>query len=1006
MGGKSKDAARSLLTDRPKKGSAQYAKALAAHASPIARGAGCEGCPLFGSRRGPVDSQTRRSKLTVIVDAPDADAVFEEEPLVGRVGRFVGSALHDVEWSRQDVATVQIIECQPPHGWGLDKYEKRIRRWNRPLEAEHKARVKAWKKQGGPKSGTEEPRRSSKRLNLPSECCARRFRHDLRKVRPLVVVPFGSRALESVGAAIKVPVGGKKVFAGELRIATIDGQRGHPFIVPAKHAKYIRAQKLVILPTFHPGMTFSGQRHMAHRVAEDLARAAEIADRGGRLLYKIPEIKMEPTEAQALRWLKAAKESGWPITVDIETGPRPGREADDGLHIDGLIRCVNLTYGPDNKEETMVIPFFRKNRSRYWPSWKSFRRVREALRDVLDSCPLIFHNGYAFDIPRLVRRRFMTEKDRTDLFDTILIHHATREQSNPHGLGYLMSCFFDAPLHKGDVDHKAAGGAQADRELWKYGGQDTIGAQRCARKLAKWVAIDGTAHTVKDDHDIGFNIIARMNARPLLVDAKLRDEASQLLREKAEGFKRELQAIVGPDFNPASPQQVGRYLYETRGLEPAVNTEGREFDEGKDDSASTSVLALMALEDSGGLGDVETAMIDKQIRFKTADKLRQMIDSVEGNTSEFGAEFLEMWITWKLHVTPSQRLASSPNAQNLPKLGEFNMRRLFRAPPGYKWVGADKEQIEARISAMVIGDEVALKAFRAGLDIHAVNAATLFAKTTKQEQEIYDEIAHKRGEYKKNKELIKQVKDDLKAEQLMLERRYNGKIPTHVAQNLKDAWAEKLKWVQGLIDGNDWAELVRRVAKYFIYLETYGGEEDKLGQTLRVQRDKSTGERLFTDEKLGRKIEDACAEWHKVLHERRPWIKRWQRSVTEKVWAEGRNRDIIQLRWRFYPNGPSKKNAPMNHEIQTAATGIVRDEMRELVQVIGWGHGERGRYWGRHAGFKHHGHDSLGFWVKESRAEEFAEKHINRVMNRTISYNGIDMPFPAEAAISDTLGEQ
>lgn len=996
----------------PVEGSARYERALRAHSTAMARGAECTRCPLFGSRQGPVQSVSRRSKLLILAESPGEQEVLEEEPLVGPTGRVVMTALADAEWLRSDSALINVIECRPPDNYSLEAYEKKLKRQNQPKERAHARAVKEWRainrtraKQG--KKLLPEPKPSATTA-LPTVCCRPRLLSDLKKVKPSVILSLGAFAFSAIGALTEIPIGGKKKIVGEIRLANLAAQRGHPFFIPASRAKVFgTTRNVTLLPTYHPSYAMHGAFHMAHRIAEDITRAGELAHRNGRPKYRVPRIDIEPTMKEAIRWCRIAKKSRARITVDIETGPRQGHDPEDGLHVHALIRCVNLTYGPEGRERTMVVPFFRKSGRMYWENHRTFRRVWNAVRELLEANPLTFHNGYAFDVPRLVHWGFMDERPRKDLRDTILMHHASREQSNPHDLGYLIGCFFDAVLHKGDVDHKAAGGHEADRILWIYGGQDSIGTARVERRLRQWIRIDETEHTVKDDHHIGFNILSRMNARPLLIDNALRETASRLLGQRAEKLTAKIRDLLNdPDFNPNSPPQVGRYLYETKGLEPVLNTEGREFDAEREDNASTSVVALLALEDSGLLSDDVAKFIDYQIRFKTADKLKQMVNSVEGEISpEFGDAYRLLWVVWKLHVTPSQRLASSPNVQNVPKIGLFNMRYLFRAPPGYKWVGADKEQIEARLSAMVMPDPTALLAFRQGKDIHAVNAATLFARNIKQEQEIYDEIVHKRGEYKKNKALIEQIKADLAAEEQSIRRQYGDKVPKHVAQNLKDAWADKLKWCQQLADDAEWAELVRRVAKYFIYLETYGGEEEKLAQTFRTQRDKSTGERLFTEEALGRNLEEAVEEWHRLLHERRPCIRQWQRRVTEHVWRTGRNKDFIQNRWRYYLGRPNKKNAPMNHEIQTGATGIVNDEMKQLVEVIGWGTGAKGCYWGRHSGFKEHGHDYLGFWVKEERAEEFA-RHVNRVMNRTIKYNGIEMPFPAEAVISDTLGDQ
>lgn len=79
--------------------------------------------------------------------------------------------------------------------------------------------------------------------------------------------------------------------------------------------------------------------------------------------------------------------------------------------------------------------------------------------------------------------------------------------------------------------------------------------------------------------------------------------------------------------------------------------------------------------------------------------------------------------------TVTGRLSSSdPNLQNIPAHGEdgARMRSLIIAPNGYKVVGGDLSNIEARILAyyleIVCKDSIMANAFRKGLDLHWENA--------------------------------------------------------------------------------------------------------------------------------------------------------------------------------------------------------------------------------------------------------------------------------------------
>jgi DNA polymerase-1 len=85
--------------------------------------------------------------------------------------------------------------------------------------------------------------------------------------------------------------------------------------------------------------------------------------------------------------------------------------------------------------------------------------------------------------------------------------------------------------------------------------------------------------------------------------------------------------------------------------------------------------------------------------------------------------------SYALASTPTGRLSSSdPNLQNIPARTEDGrkIRRAFVAVKGSKLVSADYSQIELRLLAEIADIAALKKAFKDGLDIHAMTASEMF----------------------------------------------------------------------------------------------------------------------------------------------------------------------------------------------------------------------------------------------------------------------------------------
>ena len=205
-------------------------------------------------------------------------------------------------------------------------------------------------------------------------------------------------------------------------------------------------------------------------------------------------------------------------------------------------------------------------------------------------------------------------------------------------------------------------------------------------------------------------VLARMENTGIRVDGEELNRLSSLLETQIASLTCEIHRAAGREFNIASPQQLGKVLFEDLAIpSPGRNTKG------KAPSTAADVLELLAPEHAIVRQVLEYRQLTK-LKGTYADALPQLIEPATG----------------RLHTSFSQtgaatgRLSSSnPNLQNIPIRTELGreIRAAFVPREGWKLVVADYSQIELRLLAHMSEDPVLVDAFRNGEDIHTRTAA-------------------------------------------------------------------------------------------------------------------------------------------------------------------------------------------------------------------------------------------------------------------------------------------
>jgi uracil-DNA glycosylase family 4 len=198
-----------------------------------------------------------------------------------------------------------------------------------------------------------------------------------------------------------------------------------------------------------------------------------------------------------------------------------------------------------------------------------------------------------------------------------------------------------------------------------------------------------------------------------LQDAVAREESA--LREVLE---------VGPDFNPASTEQLAREFLRI-GLPLSDETKSGKLAVGKD--VLLRALGVMkleevdALEEEGDLTQVQWAIVH-ELRRRQYAKLRSTYTT--GLLNALDPENRVHGQINQMTVDTNRFSASNPNLQNIPArttIGQ-EIRRVFVARPGHVLVKCDFAALQVRIFAHETDDKALRWAFENGISPHDLNA--------------------------------------------------------------------------------------------------------------------------------------------------------------------------------------------------------------------------------------------------------------------------------------------
>lgn len=460
-----------------------------------------------------------------------------------------------------------------------------------------------------------------------------------------------------------------------------------------------------IVPTVHPAAVLRGVQS-PHDMLNDIARAVRIA-RGD---FKKPEVRWTLiSTAEALAKWSSKVPDGATIAADIETSGYYWWSDDEVIML-GL-------YHPDTGAAAIIPKHALKN-----------PRVREQLRLLASRTRWEGHN-FKFDTHFLRKAGIPVRYDD----DTMLMHYVLDERRGTHGLKQLASHVFGAPDWEADLKKylrnpkKDSYALVPEGVLAKYLAHDVVFTYELGRTFRKRLSKDRDLMTLYNRLLMpAARFLVTVEHNGMLVDRTYMQELQATLEEERQRALERLQykarVLGGPDaINPNSPKQMKEFLYGTLDLRPP---------EGFDADTRKETLDKMIEHATGGPEVVDFLKAVREYR-RAAKLLSVYIVGLSKVIAPDG----RVHPSYQLHGTVTGRLSSrDPNMQNIPR--EPRIRKLFRAPKGWKIINVDYSQAELRVLAWLSQDEEFKRIFRQGLDLHSEAATALFGPNFTKEQRV------------------------------------------------------------------------------------------------------------------------------------------------------------------------------------------------------------------------------------------------------------------------------
>lgn len=519
-----------------------------------------------------------------------------------------------------------------------------------------------------------------------------------------------------------------------------------------------------VIPTYHPSNILRQKwKRSGGGTADDtvlwladLRKAKTISIEG---FSKPPEnFNLSPELYQVQSFCRNAIQNKKTIAVDTET---------TGLSFDyARIVVIGLA---TSASDALSVPILTTDGRPYWSS-SDWPKVFSALNELFSSCDQIYQNCF-FDVPMLHKAGFTLPPERI-VYDTLLLHHTIAPES-PHDLGTIVSLYGKTPFWKSIFRDRDQSILSMDQiEMRRYNLRDCVVLHQVIPAM------------LRDLTELHLEPLWNTEVRPLipvvleLTETGIGFDQSALksfttrLKAQTTDLEKSLKNLMSlPEaFNLDSDDHLRYFLF---GHEPTSFKHLAELPSKKPGTKIYSQLqALQDLQlhakpfyiipgwDPPKLSTSGKPAVDKDGLLSLQIQLNNRYNLIKDQTERAQIaqlqEFLKglseysrlskllttytkykpakdgrIYARWLMHGTVSGRLScQNPNLQQVPKPKDDSLssevRNLFVARPGWKFISADYVNLEAQLLAFETLDPILCSVFEKGLNLHDLNTRSMF----------------------------------------------------------------------------------------------------------------------------------------------------------------------------------------------------------------------------------------------------------------------------------------